>query len=441
MPASRILAAITVIATLSLAGLAPAADSADDSAAESAAPSSWSRFHGAGGLGYVADGSIPATWTDADYAWRRPLGSRDVASPVITGGKVFLLVSEPAKKKIALQAVELTSGKLLWSKSYDQQPHHLHSRNTLASGTPVANDTHVFVAWADDAHTWLKCLDHEGNEVWSRDFGSWQSQHGFGTSPALIGSLVVMLNSQQADQLEPGQSPGESRLIAVDQTSGETVWQTPLKATRSCYGVPAVYRDGDITQIIAANAGNGMFSVDAATGKMIWQTPVFPSRSCSTPVIVGDLVVGTSGSGGGGNNKLIAVRIPKLVDGKPAVEPEEAFRIERNAPYVPTPAVKDGRLFTVDDRGIASCIDGGSGAVLWKKRIGGNYGASPVIIGDKVLVISLDGKATVLAASDQFEKLGEVDLGGPVGATPAFADGKLLLRIDEELVCLGRPAI
>jgi hypothetical protein len=75
------------------------------------------------------------------------------------------------------------------------------------------------------------------------------------------------------------------------------------------------------------------------------------------------------------------------------------------------------------------------------QRVGGNFGASPVLIGSTLLLISLDGQATLLKAGDEFTELGKVDLGGPVGATPAFADGRLLLRVDDELRCLGGKAI
>ena len=77
------------------------------------------------------------------------------------------------------------------------------------------------------------------------------------------------------------------------------------------------------------------------------------------------------------------------------------------------------------------------------KRVSGRlgYGASPIVVGDKMLIISLAGEATVLRASDEYERLGEVDLGGPVGATPAFANGCLLLRVDDEMRCLGGKAL
>ena len=193
--------------------------------------------------------------------------------------------------------------------------------------------------------------------------------------------------------------------------------------------------DGSI-QLIGANTGDGIFGIDAESGQMLWNLKVFGKRCCSTPLVIGDVAIGTCGSGGGGN-ELAAVQIPA----SPNEKPTEIYRIRRAAPYVPTPAVKDGRLFTIDDKGIASCLDAKTGKVIWSQRIGGNFGASPVVVGDKLLLISLSGQATVLRAADRFEKLGEIDLGGPVGATPAFSEGRLLIRVDREIRCLGPRSI
>ena len=400
------------------------------------ADSGWLRFPGADSQGYVADGQLPSSWSDDDYRWRQSLGSRDVGSPTIVDGKVYLMVSKPDQQQIAVESFDLASGKRRWSRNFAQQTHHLHKRNTFASSTPTVDTKNVFVAWADSQHTLLKCFDHDGNEIWSRDFGSWTSQHGFGTSPRIHGDLVILLNSQQAEQLKEGTTPGQSRMIAVDRTSGKTVWETPLLTKRACYGVPAVFGSDESTQIIGANTGNGLFGLSASDGKMLWNQEVFEMRVCSTPLVVGDIAIGTSGSGGGGNH-LVAVRIPKSAGEKP----KQLYRIDRGAPYVPTPVVKDGRLFMIDEKGIASCVDIESGKSLWLNRVGGKFGASPIVLGDKMLVISLDGEATVLRASDKFEKLGSFDLGGPVGATPAYSLGNLLLRVGDELRCLSGPTL
>ncbi len=68
--------------------------------------------------------------------------------------------------------------------------------------------------------------------------------------------------------------------------------------------------------------------------------------------------------------------------------------------------------------------------------MGGNFSASPVLVGERLLLINLDGEATVLDAGDQYKQLAQFSLGGPVGATPAVVDGSVLLRVGERLVCL-----
>ena len=392
---------------------------------------SWTRFHGSKGQGVSDDTLLPVAWTEADYAWTRELGSRDVGSPVVYGGKVFYMLSFPAENRIGVQSVDLKSGELRWTQKFDQPSHHLHKRNTFASSTPFVDGEFVFVAWSEPEHTYLKCFDHDGVEVWSRDFGSWQSQHGFGTSPVVYGDSVVLFNSQQADQLKPGQTAGASRMISVDRKTGATQWETGLATTRSCYGVPAKFEHQGASQIIDANTGNGMFGLDAKTGEMLWNLKVFEMRCCTTPVIVGDLAIASSGSGGGGNH-LVAVRIPKIRGDQPV----QVYRLDRGAPYVPTPVVKGNRLFIVDDKGIASCVAADSGDVVWSKRVGGNFSASPVVFGNRLLLINLDGEATVLNVGDEYRQLSKFALGGPVGATPAVVDGCLLLRVGERLVCL-----
>ena len=330
-------------------------------------PSNWSRFHGNNGLGYSADGDLPNRWSAADYDWTAELKGRDVGSPSVFGDKVFLLDSNSSDQKMFVRALDASTGKLIWERPYLHPSHHLHKRNTYASSTPTVDREFVFVAWSNPEATYLKCLDHDGKEVWSRNFGTWQSQHGFGTSPRIVDSMVVLLNSQQAEQLDPDQKPGQSRMIAVDRGTGKTVWDQALETTRVCYGVPAVKvaTDGS-KQIIGANTGNGLFALDSRTGKPIWSLKVFEKRCCSTPLVIGDVAIGSSGSGGGGNH-LVAVKIPKKGE-----SPKQLYRIDRGAPYVPTPAVKDGHLYMVDDRGIASCVVAESGRRFGKSASAGN---------------------------------------------------------------------
>ncbi len=171
-----------------------------------------------------------------------------------------------------------------------------------------------------------------------------------------------------------------------------------------------------------------MFSLDPATGRLNWSLPVFQKRTVGSPIVAGSLLLGTNGSGGGGNY-LVAIDAGN--------ERREVFRIDRQAPYVPTPVYKDGLLFLWSDRGVASCIDPANQEVIWKERAGTTLSASPICVGDRLLCVTDDGQVIVLSASRKFERLGTSSLGGASRATPAVDRRRIYFRTESKLLALG----
>ncbi len=54
-----------------------------------------------------------------------------------------------------------------------------------------------------------------------KKLGTWVGQHGFAASPIVYQDKVIIANSQQKDQLGPGQAPGESIVYAFDAKTGK----------------------------------------------------------------------------------------------------------------------------------------------------------------------------------------------------------------------------
>jgi outer membrane protein assembly factor BamB len=104
---------------------------------------------------------------------------------------------------------------------------------------------------------------------------------------------------------------------------------------------------------------------------------------------------------------------------------------------VPTPLVKDGRLYLWCDDGVVSCLNVANGEVIWRERVGGSYYGSPVWVDGRLYCIARNGEAVVLAAGDKFEVLARVPLGEPSSATPAVAGGVMYLRTRSQLFSLG----
>lgn len=64
---------------------------------------------------------------------------------------------------------------------------------------------------------------------------------------------------------------------------------------------------------------------------------------------------------------------------------------------------------------------------------------SPLILDDKLLVISEEGVATVFRAGKTFDVLEEHALGETVLTTPAVLNGRLYIRTAENVICIGEP--
>lgn len=394
-----------------------------------AAAQEWTRFRGPNGTGVVTGPTFPATFSLDSAAWVAELPGTGHSCPVAWGERIFLLSADPATGTRHVLAIDRTDGSIAWQHDVPSTVHHLHDRNTFASSTPAVDAGAVYVAWATPERTLLAAYSHDGTERWSRDLGSFTSQHGFGASPIVVGDRLFLFHEQQGEELPAGATPGTSRLMAFDRRTGETLWETPTRTTRVCYSVPCLRTAADgSTELVTCNTGNGIFAVDPETGKIRWQTSVFDQRTVASPVLVGDLVIGSCGSGAGAN-QLVAVR----PDGNGA---EEVFRVRTNAGYVPTPVVVDGLAYVFYDKGVASCIDTRDGSVVWKERLGSGFSGSPIAVGDRIYVPSDAGIVYVLRAGRTFELLGENDLGETIRSTPGLSGDLLLIRTLSKLIAI-----
>lgn len=392
----------------------------------------WNRFRGENGRGIIEKSSIPLPWTTDDVAWTVKLPGKGNGSPIIQGNNVYVMSAHPDTAERYVLSYDLTTGKERWRRSYASETHPLHTRSSYASSTPCADADAVYVTWGSPTALFVKAFTHEGNELWSRNLGRVVSQHGFGGSPMLWNGLVIVLNSQDALELPEGVEPGQTTVVALNAKTGQTVWQTPRETTRVCYGVPAVIKtDSDKDALVMIETGDGFFALDAETGTPLWNRKTFTKRSVASPLVVGNLVIGSEGSGGGGN-------ILFAVDAK-NISHEVFFDVRKAAPYVPTPVAKDDLLFLWSDNGIVTCINWTNGMLVWSERIGGNVSSSPVIAGDKLIGISEDGTVTVLAADREFKEFGQVQLGETTRSTPALREDCMLVRTDTLLMRIGRP--
>lgn len=390
----------------------------------------WTRFRGPNGTGISEAKDIPETWTEKDFRWRVALPGVGHSQPVIWGDRIFLTTASKDGNERLLLCLHRGDGRELWRKTYSlPTPPPMSKNASFANGSPVVDAERVIAYFVSAEHYWVRAFDHAGQELWSRDLGPLESQHGHGVSPMIFGSTVIVVNDHS----------GESFVCALDLQSGRTVWRTPRRSAKfdgTAYGTPIVHLRPDGTpELILASQSYGISSLDPQTGKLNWEAPVYDKRMVASPVIAGDLVIGTCGSGGGRANYLSAVRLGGQGD---VSKTHVAYTLRQATPYVPTPLYQDGRVYWFSDTGIATAIEAATGRQIWAERVRAEFFASPVMINGRIYCPSTKGEMIVLATGDKFQEIARNPIGEGSHSTPCVAGGKLYLRTFSHLLCVSK---
>ncbi len=392
----------------------------------SAQAENWTRFRGPNGAGVAPDIKFPATWSDNDYAWKIHLPGVGHSSPVGWESKLFITSGDAETGDVTLQCLDAATGKQRWERKFAGQTYKMHAGNSYASTTPALDEQHLYLTWATGGKMHCAALTHEGKDVWETELGEFAGPHGFAASPMVVEGVVCA----QVDQAEDG------FVVGIDAKSGDVRWRVERSAGKASYATPCVVSlAGGKQVVISQSMVGGMQAIDVQTGELVWEdTQAFPARCVSSPVNAGGMVLGVCG--GGGNGKLLLG-----MDFSSSQQPSEKLLLTKQIPYVPTPLVVDRRLYLWHDQGKVSMADLGGDTpptkVAWTERVGGKFFGSPILAGDKIYCMSMEGKAIVLAASEEFQLLGENDLGESSNATPSVHQGRLYLRTESTLACLA----
>lgn len=374
----------------------------------------WPRFRGPNGSGVSRTTTIPRTWTDDRLQWSVDLPGAGHSSPVVWNGRVFVTSGDTVSGDQIVQCFNVVDGEELWSRTVPSQTHRMHQHNSFASSTPVVDEHGLYVLWGTPDAITMLALDHHGEELWRSELGSFRSGHGFGVSAMKLRDLLIL----------PIEHSGQSFWTALDCRSGDVVWRRDRDSGLH-YATPCILAiSGGAERVVFTNWEQGVSAVEPATGDVRWSADVFDKShyeaSIASPVVAGDLLIAVCGYLGKGN-EVIAVE---------HAHPERGarWRMATGAPLCCTPLVVDDLVFLWSDNGIATCLQRQTGDVCWRQRIGGNFYSSPVSDGDVVLNVSREGEVVVFAATPEFQELGRHTLDEGTHATPALADGRVLIR-------------
>ena len=96
-------------------------------------------------------------------------------------------------------------------------------------------------------------------------------------------------------------------------------------------------------------------------------------------------------------------------------------------------------LYTITEGGVAHCLDGATGEIIWQERVGGNYSASPVYATERIYLQNETGTGVVLAPGKEFKKLAANELNERTLASYAVANDALYIRGEQHLFKVKQP--
>jgi outer membrane protein assembly factor BamB len=366
----------------------------------------WPQFHGDPSHSGVAAEELPP---DLDLAWSyRTPGAILTGSPVVADGIAYVGTrDENDVKTNAVHAVELTTGKRVWSARTDASVH----------GTPAVADGLVFVPTLNAT---LYAFDAKSGALrWKReaeaaDPPAIQRKYSY-YSPAVADGKVYWPYQTRHGAASRG------LLAALDTKTGTPVWESPMTGATMSDGTPAV-ADGRV--YVGNETADRVIAYDAETGAQLWvATARLGGWQDGTPMVAdGRVFIGS-------NNGLIARDAATGADLWTYRSPGPSF-IPQNATPA-TPAVAGDIAYAGFPDGRVTALDVTTGDVVWsvllpgKPYLGGVLSA-PAVSGDTVYVGSNSGHVYALDRASGKERW-SYEIGTWVASGPAISGNALLV--------------
>ena len=380
----------------------------------------WTGWRGAARTA-VSTAAVPATLAaKATDVWAVPVGIGH-ASPIVDGQRVYVFARK-GEQEVA-QALDLGTGKTVWTAAYDQ-PYTMNSAATShgkgPKSTPLLAGGRLYtlgisgVLSAFDAATGKVAWRH----AFDKEFGP-PPDFGTATSPLFDNGLVIA---------HVGGINGGA-LRAFDAATGATKWS--WTGDGPGYASPVPFTAGGVRQIVDVTKTK-IAGVDAASGALLWSLPLVTpyDQNAVTPVVADDLVIL-----GGLDQATFAVRPARGADGKwtaARVWDAKSFPM-----YMSSPVVVGDTVFGLTNRskGQFFALDVKTGATRWTSPPRQAENASITVAGGRLWCLTSDGTLIVLKADPAaYAEVGRLDVApSATWASPVLLGPQILVKDVDQL--------
>ena len=380
----------------------------------------WTGWRGTARTG-VSTAPVPASLAaKATDVWSVPIGIGH-ASPIVDGPRVYVFTRK-GEQEVA-QAIDLATGKPVWTAAYDQ-PYTMNSAATAhgkgPKSTPVLAAGRLFTLGIAGT---LSAFDAAtGKVLWRHAYDT-----EFGPPPTYGTSMSPIVENGLLIAHVGGERGGALR--AFDPATGMTKWS--WTGDGPGYASPIAFVAGGSRQIVTETKTK-VVGVDAATGQLLWSLPLETpyEQNAVTPAVAGDLVIVS-----GLDAATYAVRPTR--DAKGAWTPVKVWERKEFPAYMSSPVVVGGTVFglTHRNKGQFFALDAATGATRWTSPPRQAENASLTAAGGRLWCLTDAATLVVLKAEPgAFAELGRLDVApSATWASPVLLGSQMLVKDVEHL--------
>jgi outer membrane protein assembly factor BamB len=452
------------------------------------AESNWPQFRGEGGLG-IGSGSPPVAFSaEKNMKWQVEV-PHGHSSPCVWNDKIAL--TGLAEGKLVTFCGNKADGRELWRVVAPAAKVEAAHRIGSPAAPTCCTDGERLIAYFGSYG--VLAYDWSGKELWKKPLPAPVVEFGTSASPIIADGKVILVADQDVG----------SYMMALDVKTGAEVWRVDRSEFRRGFSTPFIWKHGGEQELIVSGS-LWTRSYDLKDGRQRWSAAGMSRVSNTSPIGTEEMLLVCGWNVGGDeddrvemeahdtflaaqdkdkNGLLIEDEFPEgplqdrftIIDadkdGQVTKDEYDAMRAmfakaenqlcaikpggsgditathvawsqTKQLPYVFTPVVANGRVFTVKGGGLASAYEVKSGSPIYQgerlEAASGEYYASAVTADNRVYVVSQRGVVSVLdATSDKLNVLARNDLKAPVFASPAIVDGVIYIRTDKRLMAFG----
>ncbi len=421
------------------------------------------QFRGPDGTGVTQASDPPLEWeNDKNVAWKREIPGSGWSQPIVVKGSVFVttavgdklakpkdmaagsrdLASIPGLSrtkgpdinlKWQILCLDINDGSIRWSRTIDEgRPKYpTHPSNTYATETPCADAEKVYAYFG--ATGMVAALDHAGKTVWNVKVGAYPYSNGFGSGSSLtLFDGLLFLNCFNEEK---------AFVLALDTRNGQQVWRKDRAKSGSAWATPFVWRNSKRVEIVAC--GDKLVTAhEPNTGKELWRLAGIDTAFAPSPAADADTLI-LAASSPFSTSPMYAIRTGAEGDitlTKGEKSNQGVIWSQTKAKVgMASPVAYGGQVYFAAD-GLLSCYEVATGKRHYSERLPRSkmIAASPIVVGNRILIVDESGRGTWVKTGIAFETMGGGRVSDIMWATPAIAGDALLLRGIDGIYCIRK---